>query len=121
MALDYTALNNVQPLEVNVSRIGAGEQIPENIRNYTRDVVGASWLNITSVALFIMLIAYYNLKKDYPISQSVFLSSAWTFTAVFGFTITGFTKTIYPLLFYGSIFVISLVWVYNNKRNGLEG
>ena len=121
MALDYEALKNVSNLDINVSRLGAGEQIPENIRNYTRDVVGTTWLSITSFSLFLMLVAYYNLKKNYPISQSIFISSTWTFVVVFGFTITGFTKNIYPLLFYGTILMLSWVWVYQNKKNGLEG
>jgi len=121
MALNYKALQNISTLDINVSRLGAGEEIPENIRNYTRDVVGTSWLNITSFGLFVMLVAYYNLKKDYPISQSIFISSTWTLVVVFGFTVTGFTKNIYPLLFYGTVMMISWVWVYQNKKSGLEG
>lgn len=121
MSLNYDALKNVTPLEVNVSRLGAGEQIPENLRNYTRDVVGSSWINFTSFSLFIMLVLYFNLKKQYTLSQSVLMSSLFTLVVVFGFLITGFTKNIYPLFFYGTIGFLSFIWMYVNKKKGYNG
>ena len=121
MSLNYDALKNVTPLDVNVSRLGAGEQIPENLRNYTRDVVGSNWINFTSFGLFVMLILYYNVRKQYTLSQSVFMASAWSFVVVFGFLISGFSKNIYPLFFYGTIMFLSWWWMHTNKKKGLDG
>lgn len=121
MALDYSKLQNIPPLEVNISRLGAGEEIPENIRNYTRDTVGTDWLPITSFGLFLFLFAYYHIKLKYTTSQSLVMSSLWCSVVSFGFLVTGFSKNIYPLIFYGTVAVFSWMWMYQNKKKGLEG
>lgn len=121
MALNYSTLNNVETLHINVSRLGAGEEIPENIKNYIRDEGGSFWINFTSFGLFLFLFTYFMVKKQYAPSQALFMASAWSFVVVFGFLITGFSKEIYPLFFYGTLMFMSWYWVYNNKKKGLDG
>ena len=109
--------NNISKFETNLSRIGSGNEVPENIKNYVRDnVVG--WLDMTSLGLFLSLVIYFNLIKEFDIYRSALFSSIGVFIVDYAFLVSGFSKDISPLITYGSLILITMIAVYLNKKKG---
>lgn len=114
-------LKDIEPLVINTSRIGQGAEIPLNILNYTKDNLTGVFLNTTSFILFISLLYFWTDHKNikgYDIYKSAAISSGYSLLVIISALASGWSKDIYPLLLYGSIFLVSTILVYIDKKKG---
>jgi hypothetical protein len=114
-------LQNITPLKLNNSIINTTnpKELTQNILSNTQTQVGSLWIDGALFVLFIFLLYKFTDKYDltsYDSIRGIFLSSGFTLIMSIGVLLSGWSDNIYPLFFYGVIFLISMIYTYELKK-----
>lgn len=114
--------NNATPLEINTSVLGnVNTAIPNLISNANDVSLGYYGLGVW-ILIFLYLIIRTSSQAGtlrFDVARSIMLSSGITFVFAFIMNISGLVTSYQQALWFFSVFVVSIIWVYYLKRNNL--
>lgn len=98
-----------------------GSNIQNTIIEHNNTVLGSWFLTFTMLVLFIYII--WAMRRDFPIQhdyyRSIFIASIVCLWGSSLYAISGWSVTILPIGFYGSLTFIFTIIVYNLKTKNL--
>lgn len=116
------ALGNVTPLNIDTSNFNNTGTLFKGMIDSANAAVGSLWYHASMMLIFMMLI-YLLYKRDgdflYDISRSILISSGFLLFLSIGLTLSEWVTSIFPIFWFTSIFLISLVGVISRKNKGL--
>lgn len=112
-------LKNITAPNINQSLINNSDTIVQNTINNANDTTGGLWFVFAVLAFFIWM-NYYMMDKQgafrYELPRSLFISSGWSLIiSVFAAVLT-ISVTIYPIVWFSSIFFLSGLAVMRKKE-----
>jgi len=122
MAINFSALTTTTPLNVSTANItDINNMVPNMINQANSGSEG--YFGLVVMLLAFMIIFFYSFKQDGDIrsdlSRSLMISSG--FSSILGLImlVTGFSSSFSHLMYFLTIFIISIVAIFNLKRKGL--
>ena len=118
---NLSGLENIQPINLSFTAL-ENDNILAGIMQTVQTEVGDFWFHAASIIIFFALV-YLLYKQDgdfiYGASRSMFLSAGFTLLLSIAIVLSGWVTTIFPLIWFSSIFLITGIAVYNLKSDRL--
>lgn len=119
--IDLSQLQNVQPLTLQMGELNTSSGAISALIDTTKDEVGNFWFS-SSIMLIFLIFNWYFYRKDadfqLDISRSILMSSGWCFFISASFLLGGIVTTIYPILWFSTLTLLSWVSVKNLQTKG---
>lgn len=118
---DLTQLNNIEPLNLTLGSFNTSTQATNTLITTAQSQVGNFWFIGSILVLFLFLNWFFykqesNIQLD--LTRSVLTSSTWCFFISAGFLLGGLISTIYPLIWFSTLTLISWFGVQSIKDRG---
>jgi hypothetical protein len=119
---NLSKLTEIDPINLDFSNLTDTTTAVNQLRETAQTEVGNMWFIAGILLIFVMLIWWFY-RPDKTIlldmTRSIFIASSWCFFITTAFVLSGWITTIVPLVWFGTIFTISVVASMNLKRTGL--
>lgn len=119
---NLSKLSEIEPINLSFDNLTNGITAINQIKDTAQSEVGNVWFIGAIVLIFFMLIWwFYRPDKTflYDMTRSILISSSWCFFITVAFVLSGWITTVIPLIWFGTVFTISIVATMNLKRKGL--
>lgn len=119
---DLTKLTNITPIELNFTNLTDPATAITQVKDTAGNEVGNLWFIAGIVLIFIMLIWWFYRKDKsfaYDITRSIMISSSWCFFITAAFLLSTWINTVIPLVWFGTIFTITIVAIRKLKEKNL--
>lgn len=120
----YVNLDNladIQPINLSFNLTNSSQAI-NTVKDNVQTGVGDFWFYAMIWVLFLMLIWwFYRPDKNFlfDLTRSVLFASSWCFFVSVAFILSGWVNTIYPIIWFATIFTISVVGASKLKTKSL--
>lgn len=115
-------LANITPLQINTSVLGnVNTAVPNLIENANTVSLGFYGIGVW-IAIFVYLLIRTSSQAGtlrFDTARSIMLSSGITFVFAFIMNISGLVTSYQQALWFFTVFVVSIIWVYYLKRQNL--
>lgn len=121
----YTNLANLQNVTpINLSFVNMSDPVTaiNQLKDTAASEVGNVWFTAGILLIFIMLIWWFyrdDMRFSYDMTRAIMISSSWSFFISTAFILSGWVNTIVPLVWFGTIFTISIVAIMKLKEKNL--
>ena len=119
--INLSNLNNAEALNLTVGNFSTSGSAVNALIDTSQNEVGNFWFS-SSILLIFLIFNWYFYRKDanfqLDISRSILISSGWSFFISAGFLLGGLITTIYPILWFSSLTLLSWASVKNLQRRG---
>lgn len=120
--IDLTKLNNITPLDFNVTGLNSSDTAIEALQTAARDNVGNFWFYGAILLVFIMLIWFFYRRDGaflLDIVRATLTSAGWCFFISAAFLLSGWITTVMPLIWFGNLILITFISIQKLKSKGL--
>lgn len=119
---DLTQLQNIDPINLSFQNLSTPLGAITQIKDTATNELGNFWF-ISAILLLFMMLIWWFYREDkrfaYDITRSIMLSSSWCFFLSTAFILSSWVNTILPLIWFGTIFTISVVAIMKLKEKNL--
>lgn len=115
-------LNNIEPLNLTFGNFTTMTGATNELKDITINSVGNFWF-IASILLIFIILAWWFYRPDktflLDMTRSILISSSWCIFISIAFLLSGWINTVVPIVWFATIFTISVVASMKLKAKGL--
>ena len=121
----FTNLNNLQnitPINLSFTNLTDPSTAINSVKDIAAQELGNTWFIAGILLIFIMLIWWFyreDMRFALDITRAIMISASWSFFISVAFILSGWVNTIVPLVWFGTIFTISVVAIMKLKEKSL--
>lgn len=114
-------LQNISTIEFNETLINNSEELVNNFTSNPTIMMGNVWFIVIILVFWIYTLVRLTQReetKDYDIWRAILISSGWSLFISAVFVLFGWTQTIKPVIWFGSLLFVSWFIVRDLKKKG---
>lgn len=119
---DLSKLQDIDPINLSFQNLTTPLGAVNELKQTASAELGNLWFIGGILLIFIMLIWWFyreDKRFAYDITRSIMISSSWCFFISVAFILSTWVNTILPLIWFGTIFTISVVAIMRLKEKNL--
>ena len=119
---NLSALSDIAPINLNFDNLTTLTGATAQLQDTAQSSVGDFWF-IGSIMLIFFMLSWWFYRPDKTFAldmmRSLFISSSWSLFISITFLLSGWTTTVFPIIWFATIFVICVVSIRKLKTKGL--